>query len=91
MNKTEFQTYPNVQGHVIGDESRGGARVGIVVENQDTKLAGTAGFPAMVTYESDGWVRFYTFSVAPDDSVFPGTPVWRGPFSGLSEEIEEMN
>lgn len=91
MNKTGFQTYPNVQGHVIGDENRGGARVGVVVENQDTKLAGTAGFPAMVTHESDGWVRFYVYKIKPASSATGSEEIWwEGPFNGLSEEIEEM-
>lgn len=90
MNKTGFQTYPNIQGHVIGDENRGGLRTGMVMENEDTKILGTAGFPAVVTRENDGWVRFYTYGLTPDGSLFPGIPIWTGPFTGLSEEIEEM-
>lgn len=90
MNKRGFQTYPNVRGHVTGDENRGGARVGVVVENDDTKAAGTAGYPAVITHEAGGWVTFYTYALAPSDSPFPGIPQWIGPWTGLSEEIEEM-
>lgn len=85
MNTTGYQTYPNARGHARGDENRGGLRVGVVTVNKDTERAGTAGYPAMVTHESDGWVKFYTFVPVED------IPQWRGPFDGLSEEIEEMN
>lgn len=89
MKNTDMQTYPNIQGHMIGDENRGGLRNGVVIENSDTQRAGTAGYPAVVTRESDGWIRFYIYTLAADDSLFPGVPVWKGPFTGLSEEIEE--
>lgn len=89
MNKSGFQTYPNIRGHVIGDENRGGLRNGVVMDNDETKLSGTAGFPAVVTHEAGGWVTFYTYTLAPDNALFPGVPVWQGPFTGLSEEIEE--
>lgn len=91
INTNELKVYPNVHGHVTGDENRGGLRVGMVIENQDTQLAGTSGFPATVTHEADGWVRFYIYMVKPASSITgPEERWWQGPFTGLSEEIEEM-
>lgn len=81
----DYQTYPNVLGHVRGDLSRGGKRVGTVVENEDTERAGTAGYPAMVTHEDVGMVRFYIYDIETE------VPTWKGPFMGLSEEIEELD
>lgn len=80
----DYQTYPNILGHVRGDLSRGGKRVGTVVENADTERAGTAGFPAMVTHEEGARVRFYIFMTETE------VPMWQGPYHGLSEEIIEM-
>lgn len=80
----DYQTYPNCLGHVRGDVSRGGKRVGTVVENEDTERLGIAGYPAMVTHEEGGRVRFYIFVTETE------VPMWQGPYHGLSEEIDEM-
>ena len=86
-----LQTYPNVLGHARGDENRGGLRAGVVVDNMDTDMAGTAGFPAMVTHEENGWARFYIYMTKLDSSVSgPEQTWWQGPYRALSEEIEEM-
>lgn len=85
----DYKSYPNAHGHVCGDPQRGGLRTGWVVRNDDTQKAGTAGYPAMVTHEEDATVRFYIFTTTGIDSLFANTPLWLGPYTGLSEEIQE--
>lgn len=86
----EYKTYPNMRGHVRGEEGRGALRSGMVMRNDDTIKTGIDGYFAAVTYEQDGWVRCYLYQLTPGESLFPNTPMWIGPYQVLSEEIEEM-
>jgi hypothetical protein len=78
-----YQTYP---------KSRRGmsrpVRMGRVEANDDTQEL--AGYVAAVTHEEDGWVRFYIYTETPAEALFPRTPLWIGPYQGLSEEIVDL-
>jgi hypothetical protein len=83
----DYRTYPNQIGHKPGEADRGVVRTGMVEENEDTKDRGLADYFAAVTHEANGEVRFYVFTATPSDSKFPNIPLWKGPYTSLSEEI----
>jgi hypothetical protein len=61
-----------------------------VEENESMEAAGLAGYPAAVTYEADGEVRFYIWTITQPYTQFPNVGLWIGPYWALSEEIVPM-
>ena len=79
---TTYQSYPKARrGRSLP------VRMGLVEANEDTEARELAGHFAAVTHEADGLVRFYIYTSTPSDALFPNTPLWIGPYQGLSEEI----
>ncbi len=91
MDTNRFQVYPNRVGKPREDDNRGALRVGMVEDNVGTQERELAGYFAAVTHEYKGEVRFYIWTITPDNALFPNVGMWMGPYSGHSEEIIPMD
>jgi hypothetical protein len=87
-----YQAYPNARGKErCTEEGKGYLRFGIVVENDNTEAKGLAGHMVFVTDEDITLARCYKFSLADQESKYPGAFVWEGPTILLPEEIVTMD
>lgn len=91
--ENKYAVYPNMRTHVTAQEPRGYIRYGVVADNVDTRQMEIHGFcpagrTAVVTEEEDCLIRFYIWTQTRATMCFPGVPIWVGPFSSISEDVE---